>query len=55
MTGERPEVQKPWTMAVSEVLETADVSREDGLTADEVERRLEQFGPNELRDIKRRG
>jgi len=54
MALEKPDDQTPWSQSVSDVLDWAGVSRDQGLTEDEVERRLERFGPNELREAERR-
>ncbi len=47
-------VEHAWTRSVDEVLDELDSSK-DGLSSDEIERRLERFGRNELRRFERRG
>ncbi|SEO90353.1 Ca2+-transporting ATPase [Halogranum amylolyticum] len=54
MVDESSDGETPWSQSVSAVLERTDVSLGDGLSADEVERRLERFGPNELREAEQR-
>ena len=54
MALEKSDDQTPWSQSVSDVLDWAGVSRDEGLTEDKVERRLERFGPNELREAERR-
>lgn len=39
---------------MSDVLEQLDVSKDEGLTEEEVERRRERFGPNELHEVEQR-
>ncbi len=46
---------RPWAMDAEEVLDDLDVSVEEGLSGEEAERRLERFGPNELRRHRVRG
>ena len=41
-------------MSVTDALTWADVSPEEGLSSDEVRRRLKRFGPNELREAEKR-
>ncbi|WP_265111161.1 cation-translocating P-type ATPase [Halosolutus halophilus] len=48
------EDQPPWARSVSDVLERQGVSKGEGLAEEDVERRLEQFGPNELHEAERR-
>jgi len=54
MTTEPSDTPSPWSQPVSDILERKDVSRNEGLSEDEVERRLERFGPNELREAEKR-
>ena len=46
--------QRPWLQSVTDVLERVEVSRTEGLTDADVERRLDRFGPNELAETERR-
>ena len=46
--------RSPWSRSVSDVLEQSNVSKDEGLTEDEVRRRRERFGPNVLQETERR-
>ncbi|WP_311172466.1 cation-translocating P-type ATPase [Halobellus ordinarius] len=54
MTRDKSDDQTPWSQSITDVLAWADVSRDEGLSDEEVTRRLEQFGPNELREAEKR-
>jgi len=44
-----PVTERPWSEPAEQVAVALGVSRADGLSADEVRRRLEAYGPNQLR------
>jgi Ca2+-transporting ATPase len=46
-------VELPWAQSVSEVLEAIQTEPEEGLSAEEAARRLEEVGPNKLREKER--
>ena len=48
------EIGKPWSLSDTDALETLEVSLEDGLGAEEVRRRRQQYGQNRLRSAERR-
>lgn len=47
-------IRNPWTKPYDEVLEYYDVSRENGLSEDEVKDRRETFGPNTVREAEKK-
>jgi len=47
-------VRTPWSRPIDEVLSELEVNPSEGLTRSEVEKRREQFGPNRLREARRR-
>ncbi|MGC9358399.1 MAG: cation-transporting P-type ATPase, partial [Anaerolineae bacterium] len=49
------DLTKPWTTPWEEVVEALDVDPGTGLSADEVERRQQRYGPNRLREAEQRG
>ncbi len=54
MVPDRSGSQPPWSRSVSDVLGQRGVSKDEGLTEEEVERRRERFGPNELHEVEQR-
>lgn len=47
--------QRPWARDAQSLLAELDVRAETGLAPEEARRRLQQFGPNRLREARRRG
>lgn len=54
MVRNKDDTQSPWSRSVSDVLEQLDVSKDEGLTEEEVESRRARFGPNELHEVEPR-
>ncbi len=49
-----PIFTNPWSNPTEEILQQYDVSRRDGLTASQVKKQLHQYGPNRLREAKKK-
>ncbi|MEF8787061.1 MAG: cation-transporting P-type ATPase [Haloarculaceae archaeon] len=47
-------IPSAWKASVDEALEEADVSADQGLSDDDVRRRRDEYGPNELHEVERR-
>ncbi|MFC7027278.1 cation-transporting P-type ATPase [Halomicroarcula sp. GCM10025710] len=54
MVRNKDDTPSPWSRSVSDVLERLDVSKDEGLTEEEVESRRERFGLNELHEVEQR-
>ena len=53
--SDRDQISSYHSRSAAQVLETMDVEQSRGLTEQDVTRRLDQHGPNKLREAKRRG
>lgn len=53
--GAKPQLEKPWAASSAQALEILETSQTQGLSEAEASKRLLHYGPNQLRQIERRG
>lgn len=54
MSGEQETIQTPWGKSSDEILDRYPVEEDEGLSEEEVRARLQSYGPNKLKESKRR-